>query len=71
MAVPDDNAHLRALTAETRVLMAITPDQPPSSCTCWAWTDHRNPGGWPDGSPLPRLRRCPLMHALSVVGMLT
>jgi hypothetical protein len=29
MAVPDDDEHLRALTAEGRVLLAITPDEPP------------------------------------------
>jgi PPOX class probable F420-dependent enzyme len=35
MAVPDDEEHLRALTAEGRVLLAITPNGPPSSWTCW------------------------------------
>ena len=35
MAVLDDNEHLRALTAEGRVLLAITPDGPPSSWTSW------------------------------------
>jgi PPOX class probable F420-dependent enzyme len=35
MAVLDDEEHLRALTAEGRVLLAITPDKPPSSWTCW------------------------------------
>ena len=35
VAVPDDDEHLRALTAEGRVLLAITPDSPPSSWTCW------------------------------------
>jgi PPOX class probable F420-dependent enzyme len=35
MAVPDDDEHLRALTAEGRVLLAITPDQPPSGWTGW------------------------------------
>ena len=35
LAVPDDDEHLRALTAEGRVLLAITPDEPPSSWTCW------------------------------------
>ena len=35
MAVPDEEEHLRALTAEGRVLLAITPDGPPSSWTCW------------------------------------
>jgi hypothetical protein len=35
MAVPDDDEHLRTLTAEGRVLLAITSDGPPSSWTCW------------------------------------
>jgi hypothetical protein len=35
MAIPDDDEHLRALTAEGRVLLAITPDRPPSSWTSW------------------------------------
>jgi hypothetical protein len=35
MAVPDDDEHRRALTAEGRVLLAITPDTPPSAWTCW------------------------------------
>jgi len=35
MAVPDDDEHLRALTAEGRVLLAITPDEPPSGWTGW------------------------------------
>jgi PPOX class probable F420-dependent enzyme len=35
LTVPDDDEHLRALTAEGRVLLAITPDGPPSSWTCW------------------------------------
>ena len=35
LTVPDDDEHLRALTAEGRVLLAITPDVPPSSWTCW------------------------------------
>jgi PPOX class probable F420-dependent enzyme len=35
MAVPDDNEHLQALTADGRVLLAITPDGPPSSWTSW------------------------------------
>ena len=34
-AVPDDDAHLRALMAEGRVLLAFTPEGPPSSWTCW------------------------------------
>jgi PPOX class probable F420-dependent enzyme len=35
LAVPDDEEHLRALAAEGRVLLAITPDQPPSGWTSW------------------------------------
>jgi PPOX class probable F420-dependent enzyme len=35
MAVPYDEQHLRALTAEARVLLALTPDRPPSSWTTW------------------------------------
>jgi hypothetical protein len=35
LAVLDDDEHLRALTAEVRVLLAITPDQPLSSWTSW------------------------------------
>jgi PPOX class probable F420-dependent enzyme len=35
VAVPEDEEHLRALTAEGRVLLAITPDTPPSKWTCW------------------------------------
>jgi PPOX class probable F420-dependent enzyme len=35
VAVPEDEEHLRALTAEGRVLLAITPDSPPSKWTCW------------------------------------
>jgi PPOX class probable F420-dependent enzyme len=35
MAVPDDAEHLRALAEEGRVLLAITPDQPPSAWTTW------------------------------------
>jgi PPOX class probable F420-dependent enzyme len=35
MAVPDDDEHLRALSAEGRVLLAITPDLPPASWTTW------------------------------------
>lgn len=34
-AVPGDDEHLRALTAEGRVLLAITPDKPLSGWTCW------------------------------------
>ena len=33
LAVPDDDEHLRALSAEGRVLLAITPDKPSSSWT--------------------------------------
>jgi PPOX class probable F420-dependent enzyme len=35
MGVLDDAEHLRALRAEGRVLLAITPDGPPSSWTSW------------------------------------
>jgi PPOX class probable F420-dependent enzyme len=35
MAVPDEQEQLRALSAEGRVLLAITPDLPPSGWTCW------------------------------------
>jgi PPOX class probable F420-dependent enzyme len=35
VAVPGDAEHLRALTQEGRVLLAITPDTPPSGWTCW------------------------------------
>ena len=35
LAGPDDEEHLRALAAEGRVLLAITPDQPLSSWTSW------------------------------------
>jgi len=35
LAVPDDEEHLRALAAEGRVLLAFTPDRPPSSWTAW------------------------------------
>ena len=35
MAVPDDDERLRALAAERRVLLAITPDRPLSSWTSW------------------------------------
>jgi PPOX class probable F420-dependent enzyme len=35
MAVPDDDEHLRALSVEGRVLLAITPDLPPASWTTW------------------------------------
>ncbi len=34
-AVPDDAELLRALTAEGRILLAFTPDGPPSTWTCW------------------------------------
>jgi|SRR5271165_1185863 len=33
MPVPDENEHLRSLTEEGRVLLAITPDAPPGSWT--------------------------------------
>jgi PPOX class probable F420-dependent enzyme len=32
---PNDQEHLRALEAEGRVLLAITPDTPPSGWTAW------------------------------------
>jgi PPOX class probable F420-dependent enzyme len=35
MAVPNDEDHLRALSKEGRVLLAITPDGPPSTWTSW------------------------------------
>jgi PPOX class probable F420-dependent enzyme len=35
LAVPDDDEHLRALAAEGRVLLAITPDRPLSAWTSW------------------------------------
>jgi len=35
MAVPNDAEHLQALARELRVLLAITPDGPPSSWTSW------------------------------------
>ena len=35
LTVPDDAEHLRALAAEGRVLLAFTPDRPPSSWTSW------------------------------------
>jgi PPOX class probable F420-dependent enzyme len=35
LAVPGDEEHLRALAEEGRVLLAITPDQPPASWTSW------------------------------------
>jgi PPOX class probable F420-dependent enzyme len=34
-AVPDDEEHLQTLTAEGRVLLAITPDGPPSTWSSW------------------------------------
>jgi PPOX class probable F420-dependent enzyme len=33
--VPSDEEHLRSLTAERRVLLAITPDGPPETWTAW------------------------------------
>ena len=35
MKMMDDQEHLRALEAEGRVLLAITPDTPPSGWTTW------------------------------------
>jgi PPOX class probable F420-dependent enzyme len=35
IGVPDDAEHLRALAAEGRVLLAVTPDRPPSEWTSW------------------------------------
>ena len=35
MAVLGDEEHLRALEEEGRVLLAFTPDTPPSAWTCW------------------------------------
>jgi PPOX class probable F420-dependent enzyme len=35
MAIPNDEEHLRALSDEGRVLLAITPDGPPSTWTSW------------------------------------
>jgi PPOX class probable F420-dependent enzyme len=35
LAIPDADEHLRALAAEGRVLLAITPDEPLSSWTNW------------------------------------
>jgi PPOX class probable F420-dependent enzyme len=35
MAVPNDEEHLQALTAEGRVLLAITPEGPPPTWTSW------------------------------------
>jgi len=35
VAVPGDEEYLRTLTVEGRVLLAITPDQPPSGWICW------------------------------------
>ena len=35
LAVPGDEEHLRALAEEGRVLLAITPDGPPSTWTAW------------------------------------
>jgi hypothetical protein len=34
-AVPGDEQHLLVLTAEGRVLLAFTPDQPLPDWTCW------------------------------------
>lgn len=35
MNVPSDEEHLRSLAEDDRVLLAITPDEPPSSWTAW------------------------------------
>jgi PPOX class probable F420-dependent enzyme len=35
MAVPGEQEQLRGLAEEGRVLLAITPDGPPPSWTCW------------------------------------
>ena len=35
MSMPSDEEHLRSLTEDGRVLLAITPDGPPSSWTAW------------------------------------
>ncbi|HTW09483.1 MAG TPA: pyridoxamine 5'-phosphate oxidase family protein, partial [Acidimicrobiales bacterium] len=35
LAIPDDAEHLRALADEGRVLLAITPDGPPSTWKVW------------------------------------
>src|SRR6202042_1377190 len=35
MSTPSDEEHLRSLTEDGRVLLAITPDGPPSSWTAW------------------------------------
>jgi hypothetical protein len=35
MAVPNDEEHLQALAKDAGVLLAITPDGPPSSWTSW------------------------------------
>jgi PPOX class probable F420-dependent enzyme len=35
MAVLDHDEHLKSLAAEGRVLLAITPDEPPSAWTSW------------------------------------
>jgi len=35
LTVPSDEEHLRALTEEGRVLLAITPDGPPPTWTAW------------------------------------
>jgi hypothetical protein len=35
VAVPGDQEQLRGLAEEGRVLLAITPDGPPPSWTCW------------------------------------
>jgi hypothetical protein len=35
VAVPGEEEQLRGLTAEGRVLLAVTPDGPMSGWTCW------------------------------------
>jgi len=35
VAVPGEQEQLRGLAEEGRVLLAITPDGPPPSWTCW------------------------------------
>jgi hypothetical protein len=35
MSIPSDEDHLRSLAEDGRVLLAITPDGPPSTWTAW------------------------------------
>lgn len=37
VVVPDDDAHLKALRDDQRVLLAITPDRPMDSWTAWGF----------------------------------